>query len=63
MKIFILKSAKAEVKTQYLLQNKVQGIVQFFPLISHFRLMYNILIPFNSKKKSSFRLSLFPTLY
>jgi hypothetical protein len=63
VKVFAPESAKAEVKTWYLLRNKVQGIVQLFPLISRPRLIYNILIPFNPREESSFKVPLFLTLY
>src|ERR1700722_8507531 len=62
VKAFTPKLAKAEVKTWYLLQNKVQGIVQLFPLTSRPRLTSNILIPFNPREEFSFRVSLFLTL-
>ena len=62
-KAFAPKSAKAEVKTWYLLRNKVQGIVQLLPLTSQLRLTYNMSIPFNPKEESSPRVPLFLILY
>ena len=63
VKVFILKLAKAEIKTRYLLRNKVQRIVQLFLPISRPKLIYNILIPFNPKEESSSRVPFFPILY
>ena len=62
VKVFTLELAKAEVKTWYLLQNKVQGIVQLLLLTSQPRLIYNISIPFNPREESFSRVPLFPTL-
>jgi hypothetical protein len=63
VKVFASKLAKAEVKTWYLLRNKVQGIVQLLLPTSRPRLIYNILIPLNPREESSSRVPLFPTLY
>ena len=63
IKAFTLKLAKVEVKTEYLLRNKVQRIVQLFPLISHSKLIYNISILFNPREESSFKVPLFLILY
>ena len=61
-KAFALKLAKAEVKTYYILRNKVQEIVQLLLLTSQPKLIYNILIPFNPREESYSRLPLFPIL-
>ena len=63
VKVFALELAKVEVKTWYLLWNKVQGIVQLLPPISRLRLTYNISIPFNPREESSPKVPLFLTLY
>jgi len=62
VKAFALELAKAEVKTWYLLRNKVQGIVQLLPLTSRPRLTSNMSIPFDPREESSSRVPLFPTL-
>jgi len=63
VKAFALELAKAEVKTWYLLRNKVQGIVQLLLPTSQPRLTYNMLIPFNPREESCSRVPLFLTLY
>ena len=62
-KAFVPELAKAEVKTWYLLQNKVQGIVQLFLLTSRLRLIYNMSIPFNPREEFSLKVLFFPTIY
>src|SRR5277367_248633 len=61
-KAFALELARAVVLMLYLLRDRIQGIVRLFLPINRLKSTSNILIPFDPKEESSFRVALFPTL-
>ena len=60
-KAFALELAKAVVLTLHLLRNKLHRTVKLFPPNSQLRLTFNMLILYNPKEESSFRVPLFPS--
>jgi hypothetical protein len=60
-KAFALELAKAVVLTLYLLQDKVHRIVKLFLLNNQLKSTFNMLIPFNPKEETFFKVSLFLT--
>ena len=63
VKAFTLELAKVVVLTLYLLQNKLYRTIKLFLLNSQLRSTFNILILYNLKEESSFRVPLFLSLY
>ena len=63
VKAFALELAKAVVLTLHLLQNKLHRTVKLFLPNSQLRSTSNMLILYNPKEESSFRVPLFLSLY
>jgi hypothetical protein len=61
VKAFALVLAKVVVVTLHLFQDKVHSIVKLFPPINQLKSTLDMLMPFNPKEETSFKVPLFPT--